>query len=118
MRHRVSPTVSLPVCYPAVGGGYPGRRHLLTDLLIRRGQSGPPTRFYTYTAIRNNGSLVVFRKCLSGPPVWSICKETGTLTVRALSPGKDSRILAPLHYSLLLCYDSGIEQMVIKRKKK
>ena len=49
---------------------------------------------------------------LSGLPVWFICEETVTLTVRALSSGRDSWILAPVHYSLLLCFDSDIEQMV------
>ena len=51
------------------------------------------------------------------PPVWSICEGTVALTVRTLSSGRDSWILAPVHYSLLLCYDSDIEQVVIKREK-
>ena len=53
---------------------------------------------------------------LFGPPVWSICEETVTLTVHTLASGRDSWILAPVHYSLLLWYDSDIEQMVIKKK--
>ena len=53
-----------------------------------------------------------------GPSVWPICEETVILTVRTLSSGRDSRILAPVHQSLLLCYDSDLEQMVTKRRKK
>ena len=53
-----------------------------------------------------------------GPSVWPICEETVILTVRTLSSGRDSRISAPVHQSLLLCYDSDLEQMVTKRRKK
>ena len=55
---------------------------------------------------------------LSGLPVWFICEETVTLTVRALSSGRDSWILAPVHYSFLLRHDSDLDQMVKKRRKK
>ena len=44
-----------------------------------------------------------------GPSVWPICEETVILTVRTLSSGRDSRILAPVHQNPLLRYDSDLE---------
>ena len=57
-------------------------------------------------------SAEVFRSACLG-----ICEETVTVTVRAVSSGKDWRILATVQYSIALRYNSDIEQMVKRGEK-
>ena len=87
-------------------GGFSIGRRIVSD----KGERGK------LTGLEGNLDGVLFSEAF-GPSVWPICEETVTLTVLTLSSGRDSWILAPLHYSPPLRYDSDSEQRVIKRKK-